>query len=45
MTDDNVNTRCMKAGIEAYLEAARARTDEQPSFLFTEMTPKAMFAL
>ncbi len=45
MTNEDVVRRCVKAGIEAYLEAQRAGMDEESCFWFGKLAFEAEFQL
>ncbi len=45
MTNDYVVRRCVKAGIEAYLEAQKAGMDEESCFLFGKLAFEAEYQL
>ncbi len=45
MTNKDVVRQCVKAGIEAYLEAHKAGMDEESAFLFGKLAFEGMFQL
>ncbi len=45
VTNEDVVKHCVKAGIEAYLEAQRAGMDEESCFLFGKLAFDAEFQL
>ncbi len=45
MTNEDVIRRCVKSGIDAYLEAQRAGMDEESCFLFGKLAFDAEFQL
>ncbi len=43
MTNDDIVRRCVRAGIEAYLEAIKAGVEEESAFLFGKLAFEGLY--